>query len=75
MSDPLSKQVDEMMDAYVDWREACILVSDAYRWWSIAAGPDATVAFGWYMTALDREERTAEIYASLTVEIRELVAS
>jgi hypothetical protein len=74
MSHLVRKQVDKMMDAYVDWREACLLVSDAYRSWSSAARPDLAVAFAWYMTALDREERAAEVYARLVRRVRELAA-
>jgi hypothetical protein len=70
----LRRQVDKMVDAYVDWHEACLLVSDAYRSWSSATGPDLTAAFGWYMTALDREERAAEIYARLVRRVGDLAA-
>jgi hypothetical protein len=51
MNSSLGKQVDKMLDAYLEWRAACLLVSDAYRNWSSATGPDA---FAWYMTALNR---------------------
>jgi hypothetical protein len=57
--------VDKMIDAYVDWREACRSVNAAYRCWGSASGPSATLAFGWYYMALDREERAAEVYARL----------
>jgi hypothetical protein len=65
MNSSLRKQVDKMLDAYVDWHEACLLVSDGYRNWSSATGPDVTAAFVGYMRALDREERAAEVYAHL----------
>lgn len=75
MRHALRKQVDKMMDGYVDWHEACRLVTDAYRAWSNAHGPDVTVAFGWYMTALDREERAAEIYARRVRRVGELAVA
>ncbi len=56
---------DTMISAYVDWREACRLVHDAYRSWATATGPHARVAFWRYTAALDREEGAAEVYASL----------
>jgi hypothetical protein len=34
MSQLFRKQVDNMMDAYVGWHEACRLVNDAYSSWS-----------------------------------------
>jgi hypothetical protein len=54
-----------MISAYVDWREACRLVHDAYRSWARATGLRARVAFGRYTAALDAEERAADVYASL----------
>ncbi len=74
MRNALRKQVDKMMDAYVDWHEACLLVGDAYRCWQGATGPAVAVAFGSYMTALDREERTAEIYTRLVRRVGDLAA-
>ena len=70
----LRKQVDGMMDAYVDWHEACLVVSDAYRSWQGAIGPDLSAAFAWYMTALDREERSAEVDARLVRRVGDLAA-
>jgi integrase len=55
--------VDKAIEAYVDWREACIWLDDAYLVWSRQRGSNADVTFGGYTAALDREERTAERYA------------
>jgi hypothetical protein len=63
------RQVDKMMDAYVAWREASDLVNDAYRYWGSATGSAASAAFGFYSTALDHEERTAELYAALVQRV------
>ena len=60
-----TRLMDRMISAYVDWREACRLVHDAYRSWTSATGPRARVAFSRYTAALDVEERAAEVYASL----------
>ena len=57
--------VDELVEAYVDWREACARVNDAYRSWASETGPCGRVAFGLYMAALDAEEQAAEVYAGL----------
>jgi hypothetical protein len=57
--------VDRLIEAYVNWREACLQVSDAYHSWASETGLAATSAFGRYMAALDREERAAEVYAGL----------
>jgi hypothetical protein len=58
-----------MISAYVDWREACRLVDNAYRSWASATGPGARVAFWRYAAALDAEESAAEVYASLVQRV------
>ena len=68
------RQLDKMIDAYVSWREACLLVSDTYDSWTSEAGPDATLAFGRYMSALDREEQAAELYAKLIRRVERLAS-
>jgi hypothetical protein len=57
--------VDNLVDAYVAWRETCARVDDTYRYWASETGPRGGVAFGLYMAALDAEERAAEVYAGL----------
>src|SRR5438132_5220106 len=66
--------VDEVMDAYVDWREECIAVSDAYDSWVAADATDAALAFGIYTAALDREERASDAYAGLIRRVGDIVA-
>jgi hypothetical protein len=60
-----ARLVDTVISAYVDWREACRFVHDAYRSWASATGPRACAAFRRYMAALDAEESAADLYASL----------
>jgi hypothetical protein len=67
--------VDRLMEAYVSWREARLRVSDAYGSWASETGPGATSAFGWYMAALEQEERAAEVYAGLVRRAGQLVSS
>jgi hypothetical protein len=67
--------VDEAMDAYLDWREECFAVSDAYRGWAGAETTDAGLAFGVYTAALDREERASQVYAGLIRRVGDLVTA
>jgi hypothetical protein len=60
-----ARLVDAVIGAYVDWREACRLVHDAYRSWTSATGPGTGAAFWRYTAALDTEEWAAGVYASL----------
>jgi hypothetical protein len=64
--------VDKMVDAYVNWREACLLVTDAYRSWARTTGPAATFAFCRYRAALEQEERAAEVYARMVRRVSRL---
>jgi hypothetical protein len=61
--------VDEAIEAYVAWREACIWLNDAYLAWSRQRGSNAHVTFGGYTAALDHEERTAACYAGVLERI------
>jgi hypothetical protein len=56
--------VDELIDAYIDWREESASVRDAYRRWTQASAADAELAFSGYRAALDREESASRAYAA-----------
>jgi hypothetical protein len=65
----LAHLVDEMIDGYVSWREACAAVAIAYDGWNHAARQDGELAFTAYHAALDREELAAAIYRDLAERI------
>jgi hypothetical protein len=66
MTQQVDKQlVDAATDAYVDWREECAGVWDAYERWTHALDIDAAGAFAAYRAALDREESASHAYADL----------
>jgi hypothetical protein len=65
--------VDTLMEAYINWRDACLEVSDSYASWNSARGVRAAVAFGSYMAALDREEEAARVYGGLVQRTSELL--
>jgi hypothetical protein len=58
-------RVDRAMDAYIQWRNECIAVRDAYSHWAAARGTNVALAFQAYAVALDREELASERYAAL----------
>jgi hypothetical protein len=66
------KLVDDLVEAYIVWRETSAQVSDAYRSWASETGPCGSVAFGLYVSALDAEEQAAEVYAGLVRRAHEL---
>jgi hypothetical protein len=65
--------VDEAIEAYVGWREACIWLNDAYLAWSRQRGFNAHGTFGGYTAALDHEERTATRYASVLERVSDVL--
>ena len=58
-----------MVDAYVDWREEGAAVWHAYERWTCAPPAEALFAFAAYEAALDREERAADVYAGLVMQV------
>jgi hypothetical protein len=66
MNHQLRKQlVDETMDAYVAWREACAAVWEAYERWSRPRSAEAQFAFWEYQSALHGEETAAQAYGKV----------
>ncbi|HEY2435646.1 MAG TPA: hypothetical protein VGH93_00595 [Solirubrobacteraceae bacterium] len=70
-----ARLVDRLVEAYVGWREACLIVDDTYRSWSRNARAGAATAFQSYCTALDAEERAAEVYARMVRRAGGLIAA
>lgn len=64
--------VDELMDHYVSWREACAAVSAAYEGYHRAPHDDQRLAFGAYLAALDREALAALAYQGAVQRISTL---
>jgi len=61
--------VDEMIQLYVSWREACAWVTVSYQNWACAAAADRSLAFSAYVAAVDREERAAASYQHVVEQL------
>jgi hypothetical protein len=61
--------LDDVLRAYVDWREECEEVWSTYRRWASRSAEDAGAAHCGYAAALDRERAAAEAYARLVIEV------
>jgi hypothetical protein len=72
-----SKQllVDDAIRAYVDWREECRAVWDAYRGWGAAKATDGALAFAVYTAALDREQQASDVYADMIRRVGDSVTA
>jgi hypothetical protein len=55
---------DDVVDAYVDWREQSQRVWLAYQAWSRTASGEARLRFAAYVAELDREHRASDAYAA-----------
>jgi NAD-dependent SIR2 family protein deacetylase len=56
--------LEDVMDAYVDWREQSRNVWDAYQRWVRAAPQDERLRFAAYLAELDQEQRASAVYAA-----------
>ena len=70
MKGPADRRLaDEAIRVYIDWREECVAVWDAFDRWASADGADTRTAFAAYRAALDREECAAGEYADLLARL------
>jgi len=67
--------VDMLVEAYVDWREACVRVNDTYSDWISGTVLGCRVACARYVAALDAEQHAADVYAGLVRRFRKLASS
>ena len=67
--------IDQVIEAYVDWREACLQVNDRYRSWASETGPNGRDRFGRYVAALDAEGQAAAGYAEVVGRARTYIAA
>jgi len=56
------QHLDDLVDDYVSWREACAVASAAYDNWKCAPHEDQRLAFSEYVAALNCEEQAAAVY-------------
>jgi hypothetical protein len=67
----LRSLLDELIESWVCWREACEDVRRAYDCWGQCRAPQRAVAFGSYRAALDREDQAARVYSMHVGRVRE----
>jgi hypothetical protein len=54
--------VDDVIERYVDWREAAVAADLAYGAWAQAPAAEGAGLFDAYCAALDHEEAAARLY-------------
>jgi hypothetical protein len=68
-----SHVIDDLMDMYVEWREACAAVRNAYVRWSTVRVAEKEQAFSEYRAALDWEEQVSALYADRVDKVAHLL--
>ena len=58
-----ARLIDELMNSYVQWRQQCLAVNEAYERWLRGPRKDRADAFEGYRIALDLEEHASSLYA------------
>jgi hypothetical protein len=64
--------IDEFLDSWIHWREACEDVRSAHERWGECETPQRGLAFASYRAALDREDHAACVYSVWTNRVRSL---
>ena len=62
--------IDQFLESYVRWREACEEVRAAYELWHKCTPSHRTVGFKTYRAALEREELAARVHSHRAQELR-----
>lgn len=57
--------LDELFDHYLNWREACEQVGEAFGRWRLAGRGEKEAAFAAYGQALDYEQAAGDAYVEL----------
>ena len=63
--------VDEFLNSWVCWREACEDVRGSYERWRNCDAPQRGLAFASYRAALDREDQAARVHCVWADLLRE----
>jgi hypothetical protein len=67
--------IDDLMETYLEWREECVGLADAYERWLSVPLAERSLPFAAYRAALDREEQASAVYADRVDRIeRQLLA-
>ena len=62
--------VDEFLETWIYWREACGDVRAAYLRWAQSDAEQRDLAFAGYRAALDREDQAARVHSIWTERLR-----
>ena len=65
MSPFRERLVDDVIERYVCWREACAGVDSAYASWQATWPGERRLASAAYVAALDREQHAALVYSQM----------
>lgn len=58
-----SQAIDDLVEAYLDWRQESAGLVRAYDGWASGEIDDTGMAFAAYQAALDREQQASAVYS------------
>jgi hypothetical protein len=67
--------IDALMEAYVEWREECATLRQAYERWMSFPAWERELAFAAYTAALDREQQASTVYLSWMEKVQREIDS
>ena len=62
--------IDALIESYVEWREECATLRQAYERWMSFPAWEREFAFVAYTAALDREQQASIVYSSCIDRVR-----
>jgi hypothetical protein len=62
--------IDDLMEAYVAWREESAILVRAYESWASGEAVDRDMAFAAYRSALDREQQASAVYSARVATVK-----
>lgn len=70
-----SELLDDLMEVYVEWREECVSLYQAYERWTSSPVDERDLAFAAYSAALDREQQASAVYSDRIEVVEREIAS
>ncbi len=68
---PTAALIDQVIESYVVWREACEAVEESYSAWRRAPSEQGEAAYATFVATLNREELAADEYQFMVEQARQ----
>lgn len=69
---PTGALIDQVIESYVVWREACEAVEESYGVWRRAPSDQSAATYADFVATLNREELAADEYQFMVEQARQI---